>query len=35
MQAAYEVNGPGFTHAIPTTKELLALLPAAPERRAA
>ncbi len=35
MHAAYEVNGPRFAHAIPTTEELLALLPAAHERRAA
>ena len=35
MQAAQEVNGPRFAHAILTTKELLALLPAARERRAA
>jgi nicotinamidase-related amidase len=35
MHAAHEVNGPRFAHAIPTTEELLALLPAAQERRAA
>ena len=27
MQAAHEVNGPRFAHAILTTEELLALLP--------
>ena len=35
MHAAHEVNGPRFTHAILTTEELLALLPAARIRRAA
>lgn len=34
MQAAHEVNGPRFAHAILTTEELLALLPAAREGRA-
>ena len=28
MHAAHEVNGPRFAHAIMTTEELLALLPA-------
>jgi len=28
MHAAHEVNGPRFAHAILTTEELLALLPA-------
>ena len=31
MHAAHEVNGPCFAHAILTTSELLALLPATPE----
>jgi hypothetical protein len=35
MQAAHEVSGPWFAHSILTTQELLALLPAARERRAA
>jgi nicotinamidase-related amidase len=30
MHAAHEVNGPSFAHAILTTEELLALLPANP-----
>jgi nicotinamidase-related amidase len=34
-QAAHEVNGPRFAHAILTTEELLALLPVARERCAA
>jgi nicotinamidase-related amidase len=32
MHAAHEINGPPFAHAILTTDELLALLPAALER---
>jgi hypothetical protein len=35
MRAAHEVNGPRFAHSILTTEELLALLSAARERRAA
>ena len=34
MHATHEINGPGFAHAIRTAEELLALLPAARERRA-
>jgi hypothetical protein len=33
MHAAHEVNGPLFAHAILTTEELLALLPAAQEMK--
>jgi hypothetical protein len=33
MHAAHEVNGPFFAHAILTTEELLALLPATQERK--
>ena len=33
MHAAHEVNGPRFAHAILTTEELLALLPAIQERK--
>jgi len=32
MHAAHEVNGPRFAHAILTTEELLALLPATQDR---
>ncbi len=33
MRAAHELNGPTFAHAILTTEELLALLPATQERK--
>jgi hypothetical protein len=35
MHAAHEVNGPRFGHAILTTDELLALLPASAQRASA